>query len=305
MFVIKPLPDLPVELQGRILQYAALEAHGNSRIQLMLISKMAHDWSVQFIMRYFVDFQLTVLRVSYIHYDTVIVVTLGSFQSFLKVVESRGIEFLSARVHALFIKVKHVETLPLWGILLSQILPFLSRMRFLEIWDPFVSHSVDAVHPVRVAVLPALQALPRLSYLGIHPDFFWENDGPSYVTLPSISHLKIFDTSNSITSMLSSLKSFPSLTHFMFPLEDLANPGTGLALAETLTSLKVVIIGKSLYQADAPTGRFANVVVRDIDKIFRDADLIRFKEVAEDSRVNVWKLAEIEIFWRPETSLTS
>ncbi|KAH8807004.1 hypothetical protein DL96DRAFT_1685968 [Flagelloscypha sp. PMI_526] len=282
MSMIQSPADLPIELQGRILQYAALGSSGHTRIHLMLLSKMAHDW------------------ISYIHYDTIIIETPTAFQSFLNVADARGILFLSVRVHALFIKVNYPDSLPLWKILLTDILPSLSRMQYLQIWDPYAMDQL-----IRAALIPALQALPRLSYLGIHPSFLWENNGPSYVVLPSITHLKIFDTMRPLTSLLSSIKSFPSLTHFMFPWDDFTKAGNEVGLAEALTSLKVLLIGKSQYKGEFPVGRFANVVVRSVDDIFQDSDLDRFKEVAADDGVNVWRLAEIEISGRQETRLTN
>ncbi|KAH8831610.1 hypothetical protein DL96DRAFT_1706034 [Flagelloscypha sp. PMI_526] len=234
---IHSLPDLPVELQGSILQFIALVSPGNYRIQLMLLSKVVYDWSVPPFLTWvasLVQSQPTVFRVSYIQYDTVIIKDPKSFQSFLKVIESRDIAFLSARMRALFIKVYDDATLPLWTVLWKNILPYLSEMQYLEIWDPFLHYSTEELQPVRSAVVPVLQLLPRLSYLGIHPHFFWRSSEISYVVLHSITHLKIFDTGTSLSSILSSLNSFPSLTHFMFPLEELETSETAVGSWRTI-----------------------------------------------------------------------
>ncbi|KAH8807006.1 hypothetical protein DL96DRAFT_1629484 [Flagelloscypha sp. PMI_526] len=267
------LDDLPVELQGKILQEAAYRSSGPARTQLMLVSKMAHDW------------------VSYIQYDTIIIKSLESFQSCLSIVGARDPAFLSTRIRALLIKIYSEGALPLWIECWRNFIPKLSRLQYLEVWDPFSKCPLEDRKPVRDAVIPALQALPRLSYLGIHPSFLWDPSPSSQVKFQSITHLKLFSLAGKAPSLLSTLESFPSLTHLMAPLEGFDE--TAMSLVENLTRLEVFILGRNW--SSQLVDKYPHVVTPKSGDVFMDSDIPTFERLADGHENNVWRQATIEV----------
>ncbi|KAH8807003.1 hypothetical protein DL96DRAFT_1629475, partial [Flagelloscypha sp. PMI_526] len=264
-----PLTDLPVELQGNIFQCAAAQFSSRARIDLMLVSKMAYEW------------------VSYVHYDTIVIQSLDSFESFLW--NSTSITFLSTRVRAIAIKITVYggrTSPPCWIQFWCHLLPSLLRVQYLEIWDSFRAYTIEATQRIRNAVVPALKVLPVLSYLGIHSQFLWEQSTCHLVKLPSVTHLKLFRPMSSVAS-LPYLRSFPSLTHLMVPLDSVVEK----SFSEHLASLEVLIVGvKDPGETEVP-----NVVPLKIDNIYFSSDIPTFKDFAAGNKNNVWRNAERDI----------
>ncbi|KAH8806996.1 hypothetical protein DL96DRAFT_1763264, partial [Flagelloscypha sp. PMI_526] len=137
-------PQLPPELQGRILQLAAHVSSGEEKNRLMLVSQLAYD------------------RVSYIAYRTIGITNCQSFYQFFSSVERKGVSFFAARLRGLHIWVPGSAAGMFWSTLFTSIIPELFNLNYLQVFGDLGYGPETAV--VRQALHVAVRALPNLNY---------------------------------------------------------------------------------------------------------------------------------------------
>ncbi|KAH8824176.1 hypothetical protein DL96DRAFT_1613303 [Flagelloscypha sp. PMI_526] len=283
MMSVTSLPELPAELQGKILQQAAQGLSVAESTFLMLVSRMAYD------------------RVTYIAYKIISIITFNRFQAFLLLVETKGVAFIASRLRGLHVRVfLGADASALWKTLFTSVIPNLINLRYFEAWGNLGAG--PQATSVQQALLFTLPTLANLTYFGANTSIFVDSSSANFPIFQSVTHLKRFNHTTPVESTLHMLKSFPNVTHFLTPISGDGFSGRVTALVERLSYLKVIILAcYGSTQNDNPKpllARFPNLVFRDIDEIFNHSDVPRFREIAGEGMNDVWSLAEKAIIQR-------
>ncbi|KAH8824017.1 hypothetical protein DL96DRAFT_1818716 [Flagelloscypha sp. PMI_526] len=277
-------PQLPAELQGRIIQEAAYLSSWGEKNDLMLVSHLAYD------------------RVSYVVYRIIVITTFESFAQFLSFLEAKGIDFLASRLYALHVRMGHHDTKAqsLWSTLFTSFIPKLYNLQYLEVWGNFGESA--AIADIRDSLLQAIPSLSNLTYFGANTLLLNDSATTNFPLFPGVTHLKRFKNDTPVQCTLHLVKSFPKLTHFMTPIPSHISLSQLSALAEPLSHLKVIILGS--YESldsevlSTATKRFPNLVFQNTRLLFNSADLTNFREIAQAGDKNIWKLCEEEVLQR-------
>ncbi|KAH8807027.1 hypothetical protein DL96DRAFT_1685981 [Flagelloscypha sp. PMI_526] len=288
----KLVPELPAELQGRILQEAAHISLEDETIHLLLVSRMAYD------------------RVSYIAYKIFLIEELPQLRAFVSLIEAKGVTFLALRTQALFIDIRWeaADSLPLLHRIFASVISNLHSLKYLEVWAGH--HGSPWIERLQKAVLGSWPSLSNLTYIATNKSFL-ENAQKANKTpiFWSVTHLKRASLDSTPESHLQLLKSFPNVTHLMTAVDSSSSTffRKASALATELSYLKVLVVGqqritRNVERKNLFVKSFPNLVIQDDDKLFGRASEIRFKEIALEEGGDIWSLAEEEIELRKQSA---